>query len=68
MAAAVAAALGLLTVRLLPGGTEPGRLQALLQLAVGGVVIMVVYLGTAAALRVPEVSQLVGTVRRKLGR
>jgi putative peptidoglycan lipid II flippase len=68
VAAAVAAGLGLLVVRLLPGGAEPDRLQALLQLAVGGLVIMLVYLGTAAALRVREVSQVVGTVRRKLGR
>ena len=67
-AAAVAAGVGLLVVRLLPGGAEPGRLEALLQLAVGGAVIMVVYLGTAAVLRVREVSQVVGTVRRKLGR
>jgi putative peptidoglycan lipid II flippase len=68
VAAAVAAGLGLLVVRLLPGGAEPDRLQALLQLAVGGLVIMLVYLGTAAALRVREVSQVVGTVRRRLGR
>ena len=68
VAAAVAAGVGLLVVRLLPGGAEPGRLAALLQLTVGGAVIMVVYLGTAAVLRVREVSQVVGTVRRKLGR
>ncbi len=68
VAAAVAAGVGLLVVRLLPGGAEPDRLQALLQLAVGGSAIMLVYLGTAAALRVREVRQVVGTVRRKLGR
>ncbi len=68
VAAAVAAGVGLLVVRLLPGGAEPDRLEALLQLAVGGLVIMLVYLGTAAVLRVREVSQVVGTVRRKLGR
>ena len=42
--------------------------QALLQLAVGGVVILVAYLGTAALVRVREVSQVAGMVRRKLGR
>jgi putative peptidoglycan lipid II flippase len=68
VAAAVAAGAGLLVVRLLPGGGEPDRLEALLQLAAGGAVIMLVYLGTAALLRVREVSQVVGTVRRKLGR
>ncbi len=68
VAAAVAAGAGLLLVRLLPGGAEPGRLEALLQLAVGGLVILLVYLGTAALLRVREVSQVLGTVRRKLSR
>ena len=68
VAAAVAAALGFLVVRLLPGGSEPDRLQALLQLAVGGVVILVAYLGTAALVRVDEVGQVAGMVRRKLGR
>ena len=41
LAAAVAAALGLLVVRVLPGGSEPDRPAALLQLVVGGAVIMV---------------------------
>jgi putative peptidoglycan lipid II flippase len=68
VAAAVAAALGLLVVRLLPGGTEPDRPEALLQVLVGGSVIMVGYLGAALVLRVREVGQLIGTVRRKLGR
>lgn len=68
VAAAVAAALGFLVVRLLPGGGEPDRLEALLQLALGGVVIVVAYLGTAALVRVREVSQVAGMVRRKLGR
>lgn len=68
VAAAVAAALGFLVVRLLPGGGEPDRLEALLQLALGGIVIVVAYLGTAALVRVREVSQVAGMVRRKLGR
>jgi len=68
VAALVAAALGVLTVRLLPGGGEPTRVEALLQLLAGGAVIMVSYLITAALLRVPEISQVIGTVRRKLGR
>jgi putative peptidoglycan lipid II flippase len=68
LAAAVAGALGFLVVRLLPGGARPDRLEALLQVAVGGTVIVTVYLATAALLRVREVGQVVGTVRRKLGR
>jgi putative peptidoglycan lipid II flippase len=68
LAAAVAAGAGLLVVHLLPGGDTPGRLTAALQVAVSGGVIMVVYLATAALLRVPEITQVVGMVRRKLGR
>jgi putative peptidoglycan lipid II flippase len=69
VAAAVAAVLGLLAVHMLPGAGSPdGRGQALLQLLVGGAVILVAYLATAALLRVHEINQVVGMVRRKLGR
>jgi len=68
LAAGVAAAAGLLVLQVLPGGAEPGRPAALLQLLVGGAVILLVYLLTAALLRVHEVSQVAGMVRRKLGR
>ncbi len=68
VAAAVAAAAGLLVLHLLPGGDTPGRLTALLQVVVSGGAIMVVYLATAALLRVREINQVIGMVRRKLGR
>jgi putative peptidoglycan lipid II flippase len=68
VAALVAAGAGLLILQLLPGGDTPGRLMAALQVAVGGAVIMLVYALTAAVLRVREVSQVIGMVRRKLGR
>ncbi|GIE96457.1 murein biosynthesis integral membrane protein MurJ [Paractinoplanes rishiriensis] len=69
VAAAVAAGAGLLVVRLMPGAGEPdGRGEAILQLLAGGSVILVVYLGVAALLRVREVSQVMGMVRRKVGR
>jgi putative peptidoglycan lipid II flippase len=68
LAAAVAAAVGLLVVRWLPGGAEPARPAALLQVVVGGAVILLTYLGTATLLRVQEMHQVVGTVRRRLGR
>jgi putative peptidoglycan lipid II flippase len=68
VAAAVAGGLGFGVLRVLPGGTEPDRLEALLQLAVGGIVIVIAYLGTAALVRVREVAQVTGMVRRKLGR
>jgi putative peptidoglycan lipid II flippase len=68
VAAAIAAVLGFLVVRLLPGGDTPDRPAAILQLAVGGTVITIGYLGAAAALRVREVRQVAGMVRRKLRR
>ena len=68
VAAAAAAAAGLLVLQVLPGGDTPGRLAAALQVAAGGGVIMLVYLLAATLLKVQEVSQVVGMVRRKLGR
>ncbi len=69
IAAAIAAALGLLVVHFLPGAGSPsGRGEALLQLLAGGAVILVAYLAAATVLRVHEISQVIGTVRRKLGR
>ncbi|GIF24955.1 putative peptidoglycan lipid II flippase [Actinoplanes tereljensis] len=69
VAAAIAAALGVLVVHLLPGAGAPdGRGQAIIQLIAGGAVILLAYLIAATALRVREVSDVVGMVRRKLGR
>src|SRR4051812_16229370 len=69
IAAAIAAALGLLVVRMLPGAGAPdGRGEALIQIVAGGIVILVSYLCAAALLRVQEVSQVVGMVRRKIRR
>ncbi|RZU51028.1 putative peptidoglycan lipid II flippase [Krasilnikovia cinnamomea] len=67
VAATLAAAFGLLVLRLLPGGARPERGAAILQVAVGGSVIVVTYVVAAALLRVREVSQVIGMVRRKLG-
>ncbi|GGQ45624.1 murein biosynthesis integral membrane protein MurJ [Couchioplanes azureus] len=67
-AAAVATVAGLVVVHLLPGGDTPGRLAAAAQVAVGGGVIMLTYLVTAALLKVEEVHQVIGMVRRKIGR
>lgn len=68
LAAGVAAGLGLLVVHLLPGDGLPSMGEAILQLAVGGVVIVGSYLALALALRVREVTSVLATVRRKLGR
>ena len=68
VAAAVAAGAGLLVMHFLPGGDTPGRLTAALQVVVAGAVIMIVYLVTAALLRVREINQVVAMVRRKFGR
>lgn len=67
-AAVVAAGLGWLVLRLLPGGPQPSLGAAVLQLMVGGVVILVTYLALARALRVNEITALLTMVRRRLGR
>ncbi|MFI5936124.1 murein biosynthesis integral membrane protein MurJ [Actinoplanes sp. NPDC051494] len=68
VAAAVATGVGLLVLHVLPGGDTPGRGAALLQLFAGGGAIMLTYLVAATLLKVQEVNQVVGMVRRKLGR
>ncbi|GAA2578617.1 murein biosynthesis integral membrane protein MurJ [Winogradskya consettensis] len=68
VAAAIATVAGLLIVNLLPGGDTPGRGAAILQVVIGGGAIMLVYLVAATLLKVHEVSQVVGMVRRKIGR
>jgi putative peptidoglycan lipid II flippase len=59
---------GLVVVRLLPGGADPTRWQALLQLLAGGAAVAVAYLTLAVALRVGEINEVLGMVRRRLGR
>ncbi|SCL22664.1 putative peptidoglycan lipid II flippase [Micromonospora nigra] len=68
VAALGAALAGLLVVTLLPGDDTPTRLQAIVQLVVGGGVIGGVYLGLATVLRISEITEVVGMVRRRLGR
>ncbi|MEU5944261.1 murein biosynthesis integral membrane protein MurJ [Micromonospora sp. NPDC047465] len=68
VAALGAALAGLLVVALLPGDDTPTRLEAVIQLVVGGAVIGGTYLGLAMALRIGEITEVVGMVRRRLGR
>ncbi|MEH0822075.1 MULTISPECIES: murein biosynthesis integral membrane protein MurJ [unclassified Micromonospora] len=69
VAALGAALVGLLVVSLLPGDpADLGWLAAAVQLAVGGAVIGVTYLGLAMVLRIGEITEVVGMVRRRLGR
>lgn len=67
-ATAGAAVAGLLVVKMLPGDDAPTLVQALVQLTIGGGVICATYLGLATALRVGEITEVVGMVRRRLGR
>jgi putative peptidoglycan lipid II flippase len=67
-AAAVAALLAWLVTRLLLGGLGQGKVASLTELAAGGAVLLVCYFAAAYLLRVREVNQVVGMVRRKLGR
>ncbi|MCX5068359.1 murein biosynthesis integral membrane protein MurJ [Micromonospora lupini] len=68
VAALGAALIGLLVVKLLPGDDTPTRLQAIVQLVIGGAVIVGTYLGLAMVLRIGEITEVVGMVRRRLGR
>ncbi|MEU5563121.1 murein biosynthesis integral membrane protein MurJ [Micromonospora musae] len=69
VAALGAALVGLLVVYLLPGDSAHlSRGEAVLQLVIGGGVIGVTYLGLAMALRIGEITEVVGMVRRRLGR
>ncbi|MEV6691317.1 murein biosynthesis integral membrane protein MurJ [Micromonospora sp. NPDC051196] len=68
VAALGAALVGLLVVALLPGGDTPTRLEAIVQLVVGGAVIGGTYLGLAMALRISEITDVIGLIRRRLGR
>ncbi|SCL38762.1 putative peptidoglycan lipid II flippase [Micromonospora pallida] len=68
VAAAGAALVGLLVVGLLPGDDTPSRLEAIVQLVIGGAVIAGTYLGLAMLLRIGEITEVVGMVRRRLGR
>lgn len=68
IAALGAALVGLLVVTLLPGDGTPSRLEAIIQLVVGGAVIGGTYLGLAMVLRIEEITEVVAMVRRRLGR
>ncbi|RLK24508.1 putative peptidoglycan lipid II flippase [Micromonospora sp. M71_S20] len=68
VAALGAAVVGLIVVKLLPGDATPSRLEAVVQLVVGGAVIGGTYLGLAMVLRIGEITEVVGMVRRRLGR
>ncbi|WBB65791.1 murein biosynthesis integral membrane protein MurJ [Micromonospora sp. WMMD812] len=68
VAALGAALVGLVVVALLPGDDTPSWGQALVQLVIGGGVIGATYLGLAMALRIGEITEVVGMVRRRIGR
>jgi putative peptidoglycan lipid II flippase len=68
VAAAVAGGIGYGVLQLLPGGGAPGKVEAILQLVVGAAVILIAYPVVAAALRVREIAQVIGMIRRKVGR
>ncbi|MDG4816267.1 murein biosynthesis integral membrane protein MurJ [Micromonospora sp. WMMD956] len=68
VAALGAALVGLLVVNLLPGGDTLSWPQAVFRLVLGGAVIVGTYLGLAMVLRIGEITEVVGMVRRRLGR
>ncbi|QLQ38556.1 murein biosynthesis integral membrane protein MurJ [Micromonospora robiginosa] len=69
VAALGAALVGVLVVAVLPGDPEGlSRPAAAIQLVIGGAVIGGTYLGLAMLLRISEITEVVGMVRRRLGR
>ncbi|MET8062807.1 murein biosynthesis integral membrane protein MurJ [Micromonospora sp. NPDC005686] len=69
VAALGAAVVGLLVVAVLPGDPENlSWLAAAAQLVIGGAAIGATYLGLAMVLRIGEITEVVGMVRRRLGR
>lgn len=68
VAALGATLVGLVVINLLPGDTTLSRLEAIVRLVIGGAAIGASYVGLALALRIHEITEVVGMVRRKLGR
>ncbi|GLH95235.1 murein biosynthesis integral membrane protein MurJ [Phytohabitans aurantiacus] len=68
IAAVGATVVGIVVVYLLPGDWTPTRPEAILQLVIGGLVIVGTYIGIALGLKVSEITEVIGMVRRKIGR
>lgn len=68
IAAVGATVVGIVVVYLLPGDWTPKRPEAILQLVIGGLAIGGTYLGIAVGLKVSEITEVLGMVRRKIGR
>ncbi|WP_033345387.1 murein biosynthesis integral membrane protein MurJ [Catenuloplanes japonicus] len=67
-ASAGAIIVGILVMKLLPGGSDLSRLEAIISLVVGGAVIGGTYVGLALLLRIREVTQVLDMVIRKVKR
>ena len=68
VAAGGAALVGWVAVRLLPGGGDPTKPQAILQVVVAGGLLVATYVGLAIPLRLREINEVLDLVRRKLRR
>ncbi len=66
LAALGAALAGLLMLWLLPGGGDPTKIEAAVQLVVGGLAVGGTYVGVALLLGVREINEVLDLVRRKL--
>jgi putative peptidoglycan lipid II flippase len=66
VAAMGAALAGIVVLRLLPGDSDATRLQALVELVVGGIAVGVTYLALSVLLRIAEVKEVLDLVRRRL--
>lgn len=55
-----------LATRLLPGGGDPTKVEAVVQVVVAGTLLVVTYVGLATVLRLGEIREVLDLVRRKL--
>jgi putative peptidoglycan lipid II flippase len=68
VAAGVAGLVAFGVAWLIAKGIGDGKVASIIELAVGGLVLVAVYAAVATGLRVQEVSQFAGMLRRRLGR
>lgn len=66
VAAAGAAGAGWIVIKMLPGGADGTWNQAAIQLVAGGIAVCLTYLALSVVLRIPEVKEVLGLIRRRL--
>jgi putative peptidoglycan lipid II flippase len=66
VAAVASAGVGVLVLKVLPGGDDATRVEAAVELVVGGAAVFVTYLVLSVLLRIHEIKEVLNLVRRRL--